>query len=170
MNKFIHGTTPTLIGDIWGELIWKWFIVIVLKQGRDFDLHRLRDITLTVYCDASDVLGYYRDNIGSMIGSPGAEAYLVCHIVQDRARKVKGVCINCLDDQTNHQEDALVLVDDPWTHPLFNLEGDDLFCIPGHLGFTWVTKPYTPATSRAATDPADNPLVRNFLLQLSRPE
>ena len=165
MNKFIHGTTPTLIGDTWGEFLWKRPIVAVLKKGRGFDPHRLRNITLTAYCDAIDFLGYYRDSIGSMIDSPGAEAHLACHMVQDRAWKVKGVCINCLNDQTKHQEDALVLVDVPWTHPLFNLEGDDLFCIPGHLGFTWVIKPYTPATSRAATDPADNPLVRNLSLQ-----
>jgi hypothetical protein len=97
-NKSIHGTLPTLIGDTWGEFIWKGPIVAVLKQGRDFDPSRLRDITLAAYRDAIDYLGYYRDTYGSIIDGPGAQTHLAHCILQDRARKVRGVRINCLDD------------------------------------------------------------------------
>lgn len=53
----------------------------MLKQGRDFDPHLLKDVTLTSYRDAIDYLGYYRDTYGSMIDGPGAEAHLARHIL-----------------------------------------------------------------------------------------
>ncbi|KFY18469.1 hypothetical protein V493_08595 [Pseudogymnoascus sp. VKM F-4281 (FW-2241)] len=164
-NQSIHGTWPTLIGDTWGDFIWKGPIVAVLKQGRAFDPHLLKDVTLTSYRDAIDYLGYYRDTYGSMIDGPGAEAHLARRTLQERATKVKGVRINCPADQVARQEDQFVLVDVPKTHPLFNLEGDDPFSIPHVLGHRWVAKRYTPAKKLTPTPDFANPPARHLLLQ-----
>ncbi|KAG6978005.1 hypothetical protein FocnCong_v021627 [Fusarium oxysporum f. sp. conglutinans] len=32
-NQAIHGTIPTLIGDTWGEFIWKGPVVAVMRKG-----------------------------------------------------------------------------------------------------------------------------------------
>lgn len=48
----------------------------MLKQGRDFDPHLRRDVLMGV------------------IDGPGAEAHLARRILDDRAKKVKGVRIN----------------------------------------------------------------------------
>ncbi|KAF4429694.1 hypothetical protein F53441_13987 [Fusarium austroafricanum] len=69
-NKAIHGIIPTLIGDIWGDFIWKGLVVAVMRKGTGFEPRHSTDITLTAYRDAIDYLGYYRDIIGSMI-DPG---------------------------------------------------------------------------------------------------
>ncbi|KFY03562.1 hypothetical protein V490_00143 [Pseudogymnoascus sp. VKM F-3557] len=164
-NQSIHGTWPTLIGDTWGDFIWKGPLVAILKQGHDFDPHLLKDITLTSYRDAIDYLGYYRDTYGSMIDSPGAEAHLAHRILQDRAKKVKGVHINCPADQVAHQEDQFVLVNIPKTHPLFNLEGDDPLSIPNDLGHRWVAKRYTPSKKLTPTPYSANSPARLLLLQ-----
>ncbi|WP_443699207.1 hypothetical protein [Pseudomonas sp.] len=164
-NQSIHGTWPTLIGDTWGEFIWKGPIVAVLKQGRDFDPYLLKDVTLTSYRDAIDYLGYYRDTYGSMVDGPGADDHLARRVLQDRASKVKGVRINCPADQVARQEDQFVLVDVPKTHPLFNLEGDDPFSIPDQLGHRWVAKRYTPAKKLTPTPDSANPQARLLLLQ-----
>jgi hypothetical protein len=71
-NQSIHGTVPTLIGDTWGEMIWKGPMVAVMKAGNAYDPRRITDMTLTGYRDAIDYLGYYRDTYGSMVASsPG---------------------------------------------------------------------------------------------------
>ncbi|OBT71257.1 hypothetical protein VF21_09918 [Pseudogymnoascus sp. 05NY08] len=100
-----------------------------------------------------------------MIDSPSAEAHLACCILQDRAKKVKGVRINCPADQVARQEAQFVSVDVPKTHPLFNLEGDDPFSIPDKLGHRWVAKRYTPAKKLTPTPDSTNPPARLLLLQ-----
>ncbi|KFY96143.1 hypothetical protein V500_02559 [Pseudogymnoascus sp. VKM F-4518 (FW-2643)] len=158
-------TVPCAKGYVGRGLAPKGPIVAVLKQGCAFDPHLLRDVTLTSYRDAIDYLGYYRDTYGSMIDGPGAEAHLARRILQERATKVKGVCINCPADQVARQEDQFVLVDVPKTHPLFNLEGDDPFSIPDELGHGWVAKRYTPAKKLTSTPGSENPPARLLLLQ-----
>ncbi len=172
-NQSIHGTTPTLIGDTWGDFIWKGPLVAVLKVGHEFDPRLLTDITLTAYRDAVDYLGYYRDTMGSMIDGIGAEAFLAKKILAARATKVMGVRINCVGDQASGQPDMVpVLV--PKTHPLFNLEGDDPFSIPDRLGRAWVAKAYGGKPRRDCGDnPNDtqhdleNPLAQLLLLRTS---
>ncbi|KAJ4175481.1 hypothetical protein NW767_015774 [Fusarium falciforme] len=55
-NQAIHGTPPTLIGDTWGDFIWKGLLVAVVRAGSDFDPRHPTDITLTAYRDAIDYL------------------------------------------------------------------------------------------------------------------
>ncbi|MCJ1360495.1 MAG: hypothetical protein MMC33_010500 [Icmadophila ericetorum] len=169
-NQSIHGTVPTLIGDTWGEFIWKGPLVAVLKVGSTRDPRLLTDITLTAYRDAIDYLGYYRDTIGSMIDGIGMRDHLAKRILEDRARKVWGVRINCIGDQ-NRGEPELVRVAVPKTHPLFNLEGDDPFDIPDRLDRQWVAKAYSGKSRKSSPGEAEsdlvNPLARLLLLQTS---
>jgi hypothetical protein len=90
VNKSIHGTIPSLIGDAWGEFFWEGPLVAVLKVGSAGDPRLLTDITLTAYRDAIDYLGYYRETIGSMIDGIGMEAHLSKRILEERAGKVWG--------------------------------------------------------------------------------
>lgn len=46
-NQTLHGTHTTLVGDTWGEMIWKGPVVIVMKEGNAPDPRRVKDITLT---------------------------------------------------------------------------------------------------------------------------
>ncbi|KAF2175412.1 hypothetical protein K469DRAFT_752133 [Zopfia rhizophila CBS 207.26] len=142
-NQSLHGTIPTLVGDTWGEMIWKGPIVAVMKVGNKWDPRRVMDITLTAYRDAIDYLGYFHDGYGSMVDGIATEDRLSKKVLADRAGKVKGVRINCLGDQTSDGARQLVQVDVPKTHPLFNLEGDDPLDVPEHLGWEWVVKSYT---------------------------
>jgi hypothetical protein len=168
-NQSIHGTVPTLIGDTWGEMIWKGPMIAVMKVGNTYDPRRVTDMTLTGYRDAIDYLGYYRDTYGSMVDGPGSRAHLAKRILADRAGKVRGVRVNCVGDQANKGEGDVVAVDVPKTHPLFNLEGDDPLSIPDILGWAWVAKRYrgqgkTGSTSEGGTD---NPVARQLLTQTS---
>ncbi|RSL39890.1 hypothetical protein CEP54_016237 [Fusarium duplospermum] len=87
----------TLIGDTWGEFIWKGLVVAVMRKGSGFEPRYSTDITLTAYCDAIDYLGYYRDIIGSMI-EPGQDDHFTKRVLADRTLKVIGVRINCRRD------------------------------------------------------------------------
>jgi hypothetical protein len=171
-NQSLHGTLPALVGDTWGEMIWKGPIVAVMKVGTEFDPRQVRDITLTAYRDAIDYLGYFRDGYGSMVDGIGARDGLSKRVMADRAGKVKGVRINCLGDQGGDTTRQLVQVDVPKTHPLFNLESDDPLDILECLEWEWVVKSYTsrrePSTRDGGEQGLDqNPLVRLLLLQVS---
>ncbi|KAG7414884.1 Ubiquitin carboxyl-terminal hydrolase 19 [Fusarium oxysporum f. sp. raphani] len=169
-NQAIHGTIPTLIGDTWGEFIWKGPVVAVMRKGTGYEPRHSTDITLTAYRDAVDYLGYYRDTIGSMI-EPGREDHLSKRVLADRISKVVGVRINCLRDQISRQEPQLVEVAVPKTHPLFNLEGDDPCDIPALFGVDLVAKSYSNNQSNNdETPPADdlqNPLAQLLLMTTS---
>ncbi|KAF4433435.1 hypothetical protein FACUT_8163 [Fusarium acutatum] len=155
-NKAIHSTILTLIGDIWGDFIWKGPVVAVMRKGTGFEPRHSTDITLTAYRDAIDYLGYYRDTIGSMI-EPGQEDHFSKLILSDRISKVIGVCINCLCDQINRQELQIVEVTVPKTHPLFNLEGDDPCDIPALFGMDLIVKSYSNnQPNDDKTPPADD--------------
>jgi hypothetical protein len=174
-NQSIHGTVPTLIGDTWGEMIWKGPMVAVMKAGSAYDPGRVTDMTLTGYRDAIDYLGYYRDTYGSMVDGPGSRAHLAKRILADRAGKVRGVRVNCVGDQASKGESDLVAVDVPKTHPLFNLEGDDPLSIPDILGWAWVAKRYggqekvgnSEGGDSGTLSRADNPLARRLLTSAS---
>lgn len=97
-NQSLHGTLPTLVGDTWGEMIWKGPIVAVLKVGNEWDPQQFTDITLTAYRDAIDFLGYYRDGYGSIVDGIGAESHLSQKLLASRVGKVKRVRINGLGD------------------------------------------------------------------------
>lgn len=141
-NQSLHGTLPTLIGDTWGEKIWKGPMVAVMKVGNEWDPRQVTDITLTAYRDAIDYLGYFRDGYGSMIDGIGSEAFLSKEVLAERVGKIKGVRINCLGDQAGNPTRQLVQVEVPKTHPLFNLEGDDPLDIVRCLEWRWVVKSY----------------------------
>ncbi|RSL76916.1 hypothetical protein CEP52_017758, partial [Fusarium oligoseptatum] len=141
-NQAIHGTIPTLIGDTWGEFIWKGPVVAVMGAGSDFEPRHSTDITLTAYRDAIDYLGYYVDTVGSMIDEPGRHHHLSKRVLADRTSKAIGVRINCRRDQANRHEPQMVEVVVPKTHPLFNLEGDDPCDIPSLFGLELVAKAY----------------------------
>lgn len=173
-NQSIHGTVPTLIGDTWGEKIWKGPMVAVMKAGHAFDPRRVIDITLTGYRDAIDYLGYYRDENGSMVDGVGSLVPSARVILAERLGKVKGVRINCVGGQIGRAESEFVQVDVPKTHPLFNLEGDDPLSIPEVLGWSWVAKRYgdrgkaggcTESGDNEALISGDNPLARRLLTQ-----
>ncbi|KAH7159315.1 hypothetical protein DER46DRAFT_702380 [Fusarium sp. MPI-SDFR-AT-0072] len=169
-NQAIHGTIPTLIGDTWGEFIWKGPVVAVMRKGTGYEPRHSTDITLTAYRDAIDYLGYYRDTIGSMI-EPGQDDHFSKRVLADRISKVVGVRINCLRDQISRQEPQLVEVAVPKTHPLFNLEGDDPCDIPALFGVDLVAKSYSNNQSNNdETPPADdlqNPLAQLLLMTTS---
>ncbi|KAH7182245.1 hypothetical protein BKA60DRAFT_589704 [Fusarium oxysporum] len=169
-NQAIHGTIPTLIGDTWGEFIWKGPVVAVMRKGTGYEPRHSTNITLTAYRDAIDYLGYYRDTIGSMI-EPGREDHFSKRVLADRISKVVGVRINCLRDQISRQEPQLVEVAVPKTHPLFNLEGDDPCDIPALFGVDLVAKSYSNNQSNNdETPPADdlqNPLAQLLLMTTS---
>jgi hypothetical protein len=169
-NQAIHGTVPTLIGDTWGEFIWKGPVVAVMRKGSDFEPRHSADITLTAYRDAIDYLGYYRDTIGSMI-EPGQDDHFSKRVLDGRISKVVGVRINCLRDQIGRQEPQMVEVPVPKTHPLFNLEGDDPCDIPLLFGMDLVAKSYSNNQSNDDdTPPADdlqNPLAQLFFMKIS---
>jgi hypothetical protein len=174
-NQSIHGPIPTLIGDTWGEKIWKGPIVAVMKAGHAFDARHVTDMTLTGYRDAIDYLGYYRDEYGSMIDGVGSQAPLAKRVLESRAGKVKGVRVNCVGDQASRGESEFVQVDVPRAHPLFNLEGDDTLSIPEILGWQWVVKRYgggkrggsTEHDDNEALSREDNPVARRLLTQAS---
>jgi hypothetical protein len=170
-NQSLHGTLPTLVGDTWGEMIWKGPMVAVLKVGNEWDPRQFTDMTLTAYRDAIDFLGYYRDGHGSMIDGIGAEAHLSRILLADRVGKVKGVRINCLGDQGSDPGRRFLQVDVPKAHPLFNLEGDDPLDLVEYLEMEWVVKSYGGKYGSSIQDDgeahlADNPLVRLLLLQV----
>ncbi|KAK2926830.1 hypothetical protein FoTM2_013700 [Fusarium oxysporum f. sp. vasinfectum] len=172
-NKAIHGTIPTLIGDTWGEFIWKGPVVAVMRKGTGYEPRHSTDITLTAYRDAIDYLGYYRDTIGSMI-EPGREDHLSKRVLADRISKVVGVRINCLRDQIDRQEPQMVEVAVPKTHPLFNLEGDDPCDIPSLFGLDLVAKSYSCNQSSDGGNGNDddddglhNPLAQLLLMSTS---
>jgi hypothetical protein len=168
-NQSLHGTIPTLIGDTWGEFIWKGPLVAVMKVGSTWDPRLLMDITLTGYRDAIDYLGYYRETIGSMIDGIGMGDHLAKRVLADKSGKVWGVRINCIGDQARGNPE-LVPVAVPNTHPLFNLEGDDPLCIPDLLDWTWVAKAYVGKAQSNTGDvqsDLENPLARLLLLQTS---
>ncbi|KAF2830976.1 hypothetical protein CC86DRAFT_366473 [Ophiobolus disseminans] len=170
-NQSLHGTLPTLIGDAWGEMIWKGPMVAVLKVGNELDPRQFTDITLTAYRDAIDFLGYYRDGYGSMVHGIGAKDYFSQKLLGGRAGKVKGVRINCLGDQAGDPSRQLLQVDVPKAHPLFNLESDDPLDIVQYLDMQWVLKSYGGKHGSSIQDDgeqhlADNPLVRLLLLQV----
>jgi hypothetical protein len=96
-NKAIHGTIPTLIGDIWGKFIWKGPVIAVIRKGAGFKPCYSTDITLTAYHNAIDYLGYYRDIIGSII-KPGQYNCFSKLVLDGRISKVISVYINCLCD------------------------------------------------------------------------
>jgi hypothetical protein len=141
-NASIHGSVPTLIGDTWGEFIWKGPIVAVMRAGSDFDPCHLTNITLAAYRDAIDYMGFYVDTVGSMIDGPGQHAHRFKVVLGDKAGKVLGVRVNCRRDQVTRVEPEMVQVAVPKMHPLFNLEGDDPCDIPGLFGLDLVAKPY----------------------------
>ncbi|KAH6982542.1 hypothetical protein EDB80DRAFT_768201 [Ilyonectria destructans] len=168
----IHGTFPTLIGDTWGEFIWKGPIVAVMRAGTDFEPRRSTDITLTAYRDAIDYLGYYRDTIGSMIDEPGRHHHLSKVVLADRTSKAIGVRINCRRDQATRHEPQMVEVAVPKTHPLFNLKSDDPCDIPSLFGLELVAKAYDGNRSDGEdglppSDDLANPLARLLLVRTS---
>jgi hypothetical protein len=170
-NQSLHGTLPTLVGDTWGEMIWKGPMVAVLKVGNEGDPRQITDITLTAYRDAIDFLGYYRDGYGSMVDEIGAEGHFSRRLLADRVGKVKGVRINCLGDQAGDPARQFLQVDVPKAHPLFNLESDDPLDIVEYLEMEWVVKDYGGKYGSSIQDDgeqhlADNPLVRLLLLQV----
>jgi hypothetical protein len=172
-NQSLHGTIPTLVGDTWGEKIWKGPMVAVMKVGNEWDPRQVTDITLTAYRDAIDYLGYFRDGYGSIVDGIGAEAWLSKKVLADRTGKVKGVRINCLGDQGGDGTRQLMQVEVPKTHPLFNLEGDDPLDILECLGWQWVVKNYVGRRESGGGDGGEqdlvqNPLARLLLLQVSR--
>ncbi|KAJ9633812.1 hypothetical protein H2199_009225 [Coniosporium tulheliwenetii] len=171
-NQSLHGTIPTLVGDTWGEKIWKGPMVAVMKVGNEWDPRQVTDISLAAYRDAIDYLGYFRDGYGSMVDGIGAEDRLSKKVLADRTGKVKGVRINCLGDQAGDSARQLVQVEVPKTHPLFNLEGDDPLDIPECLGWQWVVKRYASKREPRSGDGGEqdlvqNPLARLLLLQVS---
>lgn len=170
-NQAIHGTIPTLIGDTWGEFIWKGPVVAVMRAGTDFEPRHSTDITLTAYRDAIDYLGYYRDTIGSMIDEPGRHHHLSKRVLADRTSKAIGVRINCRRDQATRGEPPMVEVAVPKTHPLFNLEGDDPCDIPLLFGLELVAKAYGGNPRNEDNDPPpddlENPLAQLLLTATS---
>lgn len=164
-NQAIHGTIPTLVGDTWGEFIWKGPVVAVMRAGTDFEPRRSTDITLTAYRDAIDYLGYYRDTIGSMIDEPGQHDHLSKRVLADRTSKVIGVRINCRRDQATRHEPQMVEVAVPKTHPLFNLEGDDPCDIPLLFGLELVAKAYDGGLCKEDNGPPSDDL-KNPLAEL----
>ncbi|KAG8664667.1 hypothetical protein FPOAC2_10370 [Fusarium poae] len=173
-NQAIHGTIPTLIGDTWGEFIWKGPVVAVMRKGADFEPRHSTDITLTAYRDAIDYLGYYMDTIGSMIEPGGQDDHFSKRVLAQRTSKVIGVRINCLRDQIDRQEPQMVEVAVPKTHPLFNLEGDDPCDIPSLFGLDLVAKSYSSNQSSDGGNDNDddddglqNPLAQLLLISTS---
>ncbi|KAK1991923.1 hypothetical protein LX36DRAFT_662884 [Colletotrichum falcatum] len=178
-NKALHGTHPTLLGDAWGEMIWKGPVVAVLRSGPGLDPPGLRDVDLTAYRDAIDFLGYFLDGYGSMIDGVGSLTHFAQRVVGQRSGKAMGVRVNCTGDRLARREPALVPVAVPKTHPLFNLEGDDLLATANVLGKDWVAGAYrrgggssssssTTTTTMTAglADDRSNPEARNLLLRL----
>ncbi|KAH7248250.1 hypothetical protein B0J15DRAFT_562459 [Fusarium solani] len=163
-NKAIHSTIPTLIGDTWGEFIWKGPVVAVMRKGTGFEPRHSTDITLTAYRDAIDYLGYYRDTIGSMI-EPGQDDHFSKRVLAGRTSKAIGVRINCRRDQATRHEPQMVEVAVPKTHPLFNLEGDDPCDIPLLFGLELVAKAYDGSLCKEDNGPPSDDL-KNPLAEL----
>lgn len=170
-NQAIHGTPPTLIGDTWGDFIWKGLLVAVMRAGSDFDPRHPTDITLTAYRDAIDYLGYYIDTVGSMIDEPGRHHHLSKVVLADKASKAIGVRINCGRDQAIRGEPEIVQVAVPKMHPLFNLESDDPRDIPSLFGLELVAKAYDgnhrDRDSHPSLDDLANPLAQLLLIRTS---
>jgi hypothetical protein len=60
---------------MWEDTILKGPMVVV-EEGNASDPRRIRDVTLTAYRDAIDLLGYYIETQGSMIDGTGARRVL----------------------------------------------------------------------------------------------
>jgi hypothetical protein len=121
-NQTVHGTIPTLIGDTWGDTIFKGPMVVVVKEGNASDPRRIRDVTLTAYRDAIDFLGYYIETQGSMIDGIGAGTVLAQRVItEDKAGKTVGWRINCRYDRVTRGLDNMSSVAVPRAHPLLSL-------------------------------------------------
>ncbi|KAH7468017.1 hypothetical protein FOMA001_g15876 [Fusarium oxysporum f. sp. matthiolae] len=149
-DQAIHGTIPTLIGDTWGEFIWKGPVVAVMRKGTGYEPRHSTDITLTAYRDAIDYLGYYRDTIGSMI-EPGQDDHFSKRVLADRISKVIGVRINCHRDQIARQEPQMVEVAVPKTHPCLTLEAMTRVTSPRFSALTSSQSRITATSPAAAT-------------------
>lgn len=163
---------PILIGDTWGEFIWKGPLVAVMRSGSDFDPRHPTDITLTAYRDAIDYLGFYMDTIGSMIDEPGRHHHRSNVVLAGKTSKAIGVRINCRRDQAIRGEPEMVQVAVPKMHPLFNLESDDPCDIPSLFGLELVAKAYGGNRSEGGdiqtpSDDLANPLAQLLLLKTS---
>ena len=124
-------------------MIWAGPIVIALREDSTaMDPRRCKDITLEVYRDAIDYLGFYRDGHGSVTDGIGAQTPFLKRLLGARSGTVAGVRVNCARDQARNGGIDLAAVRVPKMHPLFNLEGDDLLPILEMLGYIWVAKVY----------------------------
>ena len=163
-NQTVHGTIPTLIGDTWGDTIWQGPIVVVLKEGKEFDPKLVKDINLTAYRDAIDYLGYFQETCGSMIDGLHVESHISKAVMAERAGKTMGVKVSCMADKSISGLD-MIERPVPKSHSLFNLEGDDPLAVPEILGLQWVAKAY----ERVETDSPGvaNPLARLLLMRVT---
>ncbi|KAI8943643.1 hypothetical protein NX059_001628 [Plenodomus lindquistii] len=59
VNNSLHFSFQPLVGDAWGETLWKGPIVAILRDGNAWEPRKVTDITLTAYRDAIDYLGYF---------------------------------------------------------------------------------------------------------------
>ncbi|KAF1969934.1 hypothetical protein BU23DRAFT_475571, partial [Bimuria novae-zelandiae CBS 107.79] len=105
-----------------GQTIWKGPVVAFFKAGNDLDAPKMKDMNLTTYRDAIGYVGYFRQNIGSMIDGPGSLNGLSRRVMEERTGKAKGVRINCIRDQAGIGSRQFVQVQVPKTHPVFSSE------------------------------------------------
>jgi hypothetical protein len=124
-------------------MIWAGPIVIMMREDSIvMDPRLYKDITLEVYRDTIDYLGFYCDGNGSVIDSIGARAMFAKRVLESKGRKTVGIRINCACDQVPQGGNDLAPVPVPNIHLLFNLESDDPLPIPEILGYDWVAKTY----------------------------
>jgi hypothetical protein len=166
INDTLHGGPDAICADGWGDKFWNGPVVAYLKAGNDFDAKKMTDMNLTTYRDAIDYLAYFRDGVGSMIDRPGSEAHLSKRVMETRAGKVKGVRVNCSDDQAGDPTRQFVPVNVPRMHPLFGMEGDGPLVIMENLGESWVVYRYTGYQDPSA-DESQNANAKLLLLAIA---
>jgi hypothetical protein len=109
-------------GHVWTS--WKGSIVVMVRNGNDWEPTTYGHVTLENFRDATDYMAWYRDGIGCVTDGVGSTTPFAKRIMEDRAGKVKGVRVSCQGDIALLGAEKLISVDVPKTRPLFNIEGD----------------------------------------------
>jgi len=154
-----------------GMKTWEGSIVVMVREGHEFENPRYGNVTLDDFRDAVDYMAWYRDTIGSASDGVGTMTPFSQMVLGAYAGKVKGVKVSCRGDRVVLGAEEFLSVDVPKSHPLFTIEGDDPsplsemlyrpICaklLPAHAAWRDMT---------ALTDRFDNPIISILYADLS---
>lgn len=130
----INQSTASVGGNAWYS--WKGPMIVMAKEGVDFDPAHYIDATLDDFRDVVEYLRWYREGEGSATDGIGRSSHFARQIIKEKRGKVLGVRVNCVRDQMASGVKELEEVLVPRRHPLFYEEGDDPSEVSERVGLT----------------------------------